>query len=190
MSRILLTSKGLNSYAGCRIILDRIKHEIIENSTIFIVSHMLDCINKMVVDNCIEYMGFKLENIYLLSDGIPDIVPDFIYVGEGNVFDLLKYMRDSGCVPYIQKVMKNDRTIYIGSSAGAMVSGIDIELGLDFDTNDVKMRDFTALHLFDGTIIPHYEPDNLKMYLRNSNESIIAKYNMILSVAEDEIIEL
>lgn len=59
------------------------------------------------------------------------------------------------------------------SSAGAIIAGTDIMLARDFDSNFVGMIDCTALGLFDGTIIPHYEPENLQMYIQNTEEHIL-----------------
>ena len=78
--------------------------------------------------------------------------------------------------------MKGGAVTYIGSSAGAMLAGADIMLAGDFDINFVGMTDFTALNLFDGTIIPHYEPEYLENYIRNTEAHVINRYSKILSV--------
>ena len=78
--------------------------------------------------------------------------------------------------------------IYIGSSAGAMIAGSDVMLAADFDPNYTGMIDVTALGLFKGTIISHYEPDQLKMYLDCTEEHILRRYDKIYSVGNDEAV--
>ena len=84
--------------------------------------------------------------------------------------------------------MKNENSTYIGSSAGAIIAGTDIMLARDFDSNFVGMIDFTALELFDGTIIPHYEPENLQMYIQNTERHILNRYSKVLSVSNDDVV--
>ena len=84
--------------------------------------------------------------------------------------------------------MKNENSTYIGSSAGAIIAGTDIMLARDFDSNSVGMIDFTALELFDGTIIPHYEPENLQMYIQNTERHILNRYSKVLSVSNDDVV--
>lgn len=50
------------------------------------------------------------------------------------------------------------------------------------------MIDFTALELFDGTIIPHYEPENLQMYIQNTERHILNRYSKVLSVSNDDVV--
>ena len=50
------------------------------------------------------------------------------------------------------------------------------------------MSDFTALNLFDGTIIPHYEPEYLENYIRNTEAHVINRYSKILSVSNEDVL--
>lgn len=61
-------------------------------------------------------------------------------------------------------------------------------LARDFDSNFVGMIDFTALELFDGTIIPHYEPENLQMCIQNTERHILNRYSKVLSVSNDDVV--
>ena len=44
-------------------------------------------------------------------------------------------------------MLENNAT-YIGSSAGAMIAGIDVRLALDFDRDTEDLDDYRALSLF------------------------------------------
>ncbi len=189
MGRLLLNSRGLNTRLGCQQILECIRDEKLEEKRMFIVSYTPYGVDDLIVSNCIEILGFKKENLYLSANGIPeDVIPDYIFVTEGNTFEVLKYMRDNELVDYIRSLMKGGAVTYIGSSAGAMLAGTDIMLAGDFDRNFVGMTDFTALNLFDGTIIPHYEPEYLENYIKNTEEHLINQYSKILSVSDEDVL--
>lgn len=189
MGRLLLNSRGLNTKTGCKQICERISDDKIFKKSMFIVSYTPYGVDDVIVNNAVEIMGFQKENLYLSVNGIPKgIIPDYVYVTEGNTFEILKYMRDAFLIDYIKVLMKNEHVTYIGSSAGAIIAGVDIMLARDFDSNYVGMIDFTALGLFDGTIIPHYELENLHMYIQNTEKHILNRYTRILSVSNDEVV--
>ena len=52
------------------------------------------------------------------------------------------------------------------------------------------MTDFKALNLFDGTIIPHYEEENLEMYKSNTEEEILNSYENIHCVSNENVLVL
>lgn len=191
MGRLVLNSRGLNTKIGCRQICERISDDEIYKKSMFIVSYTPYGVDDIIINNAVEIMGFQKENLYLSVNGVPKgIIPDYVYVTEGNTFEVLQYMRDNLLIDYIKVLMKNERSTYIGSSAGAIIAGTDIMFASDFDSNFVGMIDFTALGLFDGTIIPHYEPENLQMYIQNTEKHILNRYSKILSVSNDEVIVL
>ena len=159
MGRLVLNSRGLNTKIGCKQISKKISDDDIFKKSMFIISYPPYGVDDIIVNNAVKIMGFQKENLYLSADGVPKgIITDYVYVTEGNTFEVLKYMRDNLFIDYIKVLMKNENSTYIGSSAGAIIAGTDIMLARDFDSNFVGMIDFTALELFDGTIIPHYEP--------------------------------
>ena len=133
-------------------------------------------------------LGFLEEHIFLASGQInlKKMRPDYIYVTEGNVYQVLDYMRKNGLLKFIQQQMKRTDCTYIGSSAGAMIAGTDIYLAEDFDENIVGLTDLKALGLFDGSVIPHYSGQNLKCYIKNSNQEDIRRYSELYSVDDNE----
>lgn len=146
MSRLFLNSMGLNTKDGAK----QIKHSMevqgvtnLSDQKIFVVLYTPYGVDDFIVKNCIEILGFQPQNIFLSKDGIPEADINYVYVTEGNVFQVLNYMKENELVDYIQKLILNKgQTDYIGSSAGAMIAGKDIYFGLDFDKNNVGMTDF------------------------------------------------
>ncbi len=80
---------------------------------------------------------------------------DVVYVCGGNTFYLLDQARKNDFGPVI-KQFANNVGVYVGVSAGSILVGPSVETALPFDTNDVKMKDFTGLGLTDVIVYPHY----------------------------------
>ena len=102
-------------------------------------------------------LGFSKENIYEFKIGQKEInINDFdvIYMMGGNTFYLMDMIRKYNFDTVIKKAMDNG-IIYIGSSAGSIILGNSVEYALQFDENNVDLKDFSGLRIIDGIIIPH-----------------------------------
>ena len=114
---ILLGKAGRES-----LISKKISDDDISKKSMFIVSYPPYGVDDIIVNNAVKIMGFQKENLYLSAEGVPKgIIPDYVYVTEGNIFEVLKYMRDNLFIDYIKVLMKNENSTYIGSSAGAII---------------------------------------------------------------------
>ncbi|WP_409967515.1 Type 1 glutamine amidotransferase-like domain-containing protein [Bengtsoniella intestinalis] len=195
---LILTSQGLNTQEGAALIAKELDGEDLSSKSILLVL-LNRCpphsIQKVVVQAC-ENMGFQRGNIFYSDDlALPETV-DYIYVTEGNTFSILHHLRrerstpkSKALIPYIRRNVANGAT-YIGASAGAMLAGVDIALALEFDKNCYTMTDFTALGLFQGSVIPHYTEEELGFFIANSTEEELAGYEQLYSVANDEVLRL
>lgn len=192
MSTLILNSHGLNTNKGTAQIKAALKEQGIdsfEDKTIFAVLYPEDELEDDVIDNLTTELGFKPGNIYLSKDGWPDgNRPDIVYVTEGNTFDIRNHIFDSSIATNIYLACKTDpESIYIGSSAGAMIAGTDVFLAKDFDSVSVSYIDSYSLKLFDGTIIPHCTEEGLANYLSMKEAHVLARYNNIYSVSDEEV---
>ncbi|MFA5827771.1 MAG: Type 1 glutamine amidotransferase-like domain-containing protein [Candidatus Shapirobacteria bacterium] len=94
-----------------------------------------------------------------------------IFVGGGNTFYLLHWIRQSGVDKYLSQLLE-DR-YYIGASAGSVLAGPDIAIsGWDpsWDTNDVKLQDTTGLNLVPFAVSPHYTEKHKEILAIKSRE--------------------
>lgn len=191
MSKLILTSYGLTSKVGRELISKEFKKdENLENKKIFLFHEPYFSIADILVDVCAE-IGFKRKNIFLVGgkDSISHArTADYIYITEGNTFEVLALLREYGLEEPIKEAVENGAT-YIGASAGAMLAGVDIEEASYMDRNHILLKNFKALGLFDGIILPHYEPEEKERYIANS-PGITEKYNAIYSVSNDGIMVL
>ena len=190
-NKLLLTSYGLTTGIGRKLIGNVLKTFELSNKRIFLFQEPHYSIEKMLVAACLD-LGFKKENIILSGQQKTqqDIINcDIYYCTEGNTFEVLSLLRERGLDSIIREGFKKDNKIYIGCSAGASIAGVSIEEMKYFDRNFVGMIDFTGLALFDGIIIPHYTKEELKSYIDNRPD-IEKKYNLILSVSNENCIVL
>lgn len=189
---LILSSQGIQTYVGSKLIqkaMDFLGKSLKEEKILLITYHT-DLKKKMVLEACKRF-GFSKENIILPEDlnDNPQISSriSYVYIGEGNVFEMLFYIQQKKMEPFIRKIIENGG-VYIGSSAGAMVAGDDIALGNEFEKNTTMLQNLKALGLFSGTIIPHYSYRNLKQFEKNMDATILQRYEKIYSVSDGEVL--
>lgn len=188
--KLIFTSHGLSTSVGRKLIGKEISRGTdLSSKKIFLFCEPYYSIEPIVVDACVK-MGFEKENIFLSSQCEIDMIltADYIYLTEGNTFQILSILRERGIDKVIKEAYKNG-AIFIGASAGAMIAGVSIEEAFSFDRNYVRLSDYNGLALFDGIVIPHYTKAEMKEYIKNS-PGIENRYKMLFSVANDKILVL
>lgn len=184
--RIILTSRGLNTQIGQKLIEKALKGSINLRDRILLITMAEYGINNMLRDACVK-IGFSEQNISIF-DGETELDIEqtfqFLYVSEGNTFEVLDMMKKQGLMEIVKKNF-DDGADYIGSSAGAMIAGYDVKLAHHFDRNFVQINDFSGLNLFDGTVIPHYTKQQFRRYCESISDEIKKKYNNIYSVSNE-----
>lgn len=182
--KLILTSQGLTTVIGRQLIAEELKGIELTDKKIFLFHEPHFSIERILREVCV-WMGFQAQNIFFAGDKISDeklANMDYIYVTEGNTFEVLELMQMRGVMDPIKTAVMNGAT-YIGASAGAVIAGTDIAPAADFDRNFVRLQNLEGLKLFDGTIIPHYTKEELERYIKNSDDEVISRYHVIYSVA-------
>ena len=191
MGKLIFTSRGLTSLEGPQIIGEELRKDgDLKEKRIFVFQEPYDDWSDIMVESCLK-IGFLRENVILSGEQISDKDvdgADYIYVTEGNTFKVLACLKKRNLVSTIREAVRRGTT-YIGSSAGAMIAGTDIKEAASFDEVPKGTQDFTGLQLFDGLIIPHYEPEHLEQYIQNS-PGIKERYKNFYSVDNDGILVL
>jgi peptidase E len=86
---------------------------------------------------------------------------NILLITGGNVCALLRNLRSSGLDQAILEFAQKEHYVLAGYSAGAMIMTPTIELAavdpLVHENKDVGLTDFSALHLVDFEILPHYD---------------------------------
>lgn len=191
---LILNSQGLNTDMGVRLIQKSLDFlgKSAEKEKMLLVSKDTAPRRQWIVDGCIR-LGISEENIISVEQlkGNKELAfsVSLVYVGEGNVFEVLNYIKKMQVEEEIRQIVFRGG-IYIGSSAGAMIAGDDILLGHDFDEDKISVSDPAGLRLFSGTILPHYSYKNLKQYEKYTDQKILQKYETIYSVNDGEVLML
>ncbi|RBQ27549.1 peptidase E [Arcobacter sp. CECT 9188] len=113
---------------------------------------------------------------------------NFIYISGGNTFFLLQELKRSGADKIIIEEI-NKGKLYIGESAGAMITSKNIEYAKDMDNikEATKLGNFEAFNLVDFYVVPHYT----NFPFIESVEKIIEIYSSKLNlkpISNDEVI--
>ena len=193
MGRIVLLSDGLNTSIGQNLIRRQLCRENLENKKIMLFYEPYYSIEDKLINACLK-LGFRKENIGTsMNETFTKKISeaDYIYVTEGNTFEILKVLREKKCMKAIKNAVEKG-AVYIGASAGALIAGKDIRLAADFDKNDVRLKEneMAGLELFDGTILPHCTKSDLRAYLKNKDLTEISRYSKIYSVANNKSLVL
>lgn len=95
-------------------------------------------------------------------------------VSGGNVFYLLEKAQESGFIPFIQDFVSKPDNIYIGSSAGAAITGPDIQpfSVLDSPSAAPHLRNTKGFCFTDLTLFVHWGSENFKKAYLQGMEAI------------------
>ncbi|QIB69233.1 type 1 glutamine amidotransferase-like domain-containing protein [Aminipila butyrica] len=105
---------------------------------------------------------------------------DLIYVTGGNTFFLLQELKRTGADQIIVEEV-NGGKLYIGESAGAMVTAANIEYAKSMDSakKAPNLIDFDALGLVDFYTVPHYTNSPFKKI----TQKIVDNYSSTLNLS-------
>jgi dipeptidase E len=114
-------------------------------------------------------LGFKITEVDIKNENENSLSKkmdsfDIVFVEGGNAFYLLKHVRDSGFDSAIKRFLDRGG-IYVGSSAGSMIAGLNIESAgwKHLDKNIVNLKDLTAMKLVPFVISVHVDDKNIDL---------------------------
>lgn len=124
---------------------------------------------------------------------------DIIWFAGGVPGYLMYWIRRCEIDKNIKNIL-NRGTIFVGSSAGAMITGQSLEISeFGFEDNEIGAKDIKPLGLVDFDMYPHYDEKDYdqiksqytgkKLYLLKNGEQIIVDGDKIIVQGEERIIE-
>lgn len=129
-------------------------------------------------------LGFIVTNFNLKGkneDKVRNAVAntDIVFVSGGNAFYLLKYVRKSG-FDRVVKDLINKNLIYIGSSAGSVILGPNIEpmKYLDDSSYITKSTENKGLGIIEYVILPHFDNKKYDSYYKKLIKEYKDKYDL------------
>lgn len=124
---------------------------------------------------------------------------DAIYLSGGNTYYFLHSIKKHNFIPILKDYVSNGGVL-IGYSAGSLIMCPDIEIcsidyDLDGDSNDIGLKDLSAINLVNFYIYPHYDKNEiitkrLKKYSQKIKNTIYAYNDGDGIVVEDNDIKL
>lgn len=143
--------------------------------------------------NNLKNMKFDIIDIDVSKESKEALIDKFnnidaIFVAGGNSFYLLQQLKLKDVLQELINFANSK--IYIGSSAGACIAcpSIDYVEKLDDKLEAPLLKDYTAMNLIDGYILPHYKSD---IEYTNLIDEVIEEYsnlNFITLTNEQAII--
>jgi dipeptidase E len=111
-------------------------------------------------------LGFNITDVDIKTSSLTNAMNSFdiVFVEGGNAFYLLKHVRDSGFDFAIKRFLDRGG-IYVGSSAGSMIAGLNIESAewKHLDKNIVNLKNLTAMKLVPFVISAHLDDKNIDL---------------------------
>ena len=148
----------------------------------------------------LEKLGITVDTLEISALEITEISKrikenDFIYVTGGNTFFLLSELKRTGADKVIIEEINNGK-LYIGESAGAMITSKNIEYVKLMDNAEKapNLKNFDALGLIEFYIVPHYKnfpfqkisqkiidtySDDLELQPISNNEAVLVEDDKI-----------
>lgn len=192
MRSLFLTSFGIHAPLGYGLVEKYLKEEKLEKKKILLITLPEYEIDLKLIKACVN-MGFQEQFVTVFQEEkrqeIEEVCFDYIYVSEGNTFEILEYIRQNQLVSLIRKNIKNGAD-YIGASAGAHIAGMDIEAAIPFDRNRLAVTDFEGLGLFNGVAIPHYDASDVRRFLSYKTARDSGKYQVVYTIGNEEILKI
>ena len=193
MKLILSSSDFINEHSK-QVILNNIDKELSDNKVLFIPNEKATKENiksdkyyaRLYID------GFtKKDNIYIFDetevDKFRNLNIDLIYISGGNTFATLDKIRKCGFDKDIINYINNGVT-YIGGSCGAHIVTKNIKHLEKLDSNYLNIKDYDALGIFDGIIIPHFSEEEYNPKLRRKiyDELLIENKYKVYTLTNDD----
>lgn len=196
MKRILLTSNGLST-KKIKLAFKEQFIEPIENISVLFIPTASRTEDEMMYvkksyDELIE-SGVKKENIIWFDIDAVNKTSEYfesvdcIFVCGGNTYYLLSKLKEFGLDNKIIRAIEKG-TVYVGVSAGSVVTSPTIDHICFLDENDTGLINFHALELIDKYVVPHFEKSFNNQLISNkpfvciTDESAILYENNMVTI--------
>ena len=154
---------------------------------LFIPTANVDEETKFLVDEAKEVfknLGMEVEDLEISKLDEKTIKnkvekANYLYIGGGNTFYLLQELKRKNLIDFIKNRV-NSGMVYIGESAGAIITSKDIEYNdlMDDKTIAKDLKEYSGLNLVDFYIVPHLN----EFPFEESSKQTVEKYKDKLNI--------
>ena len=141
----------------------------------------------------LKNLGFQIEGVDLkvtqrqeLKDALSKA--DIIFVAGGNASYLLEKAQQSGFLGIAGDLIRSG-TICIGSSAGSLLAGPNIEIDKIYDDGEFgkELASYAGLGLVDFVVLPHANREKYRPYIDRVKAEYGQKYSL-LELDDDQVL--
>ncbi len=163
--KLLLTSNGFTNGFISKRLFDLVGKKLENTSLVFIptASNVETGDKDWFIDDLINIKKQNFKSIAIVDiSAVPENIwrpqieeADILFFEGGNTYHLMKWINKSGLIKIIPELLKTK--VYVGSSAGSMITGPDLNLRLSkvIYGEDVEKETMTGLGLVDFYFLPH-----------------------------------
>lgn len=134
--------------------------------------------------NKLTSMGFKVVNVDLKNKKKEELEHilgniDIIFVAGGNTSYLLDQAQQSGFIEVVRDLVRKGK-IYIGSSAGSLLAGPNIEVDKIYDDGEFNkvLNSYEGLGFVPFVVLPHADNPKYAPYLARISKEFGSKYQL------------
>lgn len=140
--------------------------------------------------------GFKVKEFDIagrnkdqLREELKDV--EIVLVDGGETYYLLDQVRKSGFDEVVKELVARD-VVYIGSSAGSIIIGPDIDIARRYDNPDLApdLSNFKGLSLIDLVIVPHCNSKMVKGFLELTIKDFKDKPHKLLLLNDNQFLKV
>lgn len=164
--KLLLTSGGITNPSIAKALFELVGKKPEETSLVFIptAANVEEGDKGWFIDDLINLKNQNFKSIDIADiSAVPEEIwrpkfeeADVIFFEGGNTYHLMEWINKSGLVELLPELLKNK--VYVGLSAGSMVTGPDLALKVSqivYEEDLDKFGDMAGLHFVDFYIFPH-----------------------------------
>jgi dipeptidase E len=163
--KLLLTSNGFSNQAIADALFDLVGKKAEDISLVFIptASNIESGDKEWLIDDLINIKNQNFKSVAITDiSAVPENIwrpqleeADILFFEGGNTYHLMKWVNDSGLANLLPEMLKTK--VYVGLSAGSMITGPDLNIGLSKSIYGEKAREESVVGLgfTDFYFLPH-----------------------------------
>jgi len=112
---------------------------------------------------------------------------DVLFFEGGNTYHLMRWLNKSGLTQLLPKLLEDK--VYVGVSAGSMVTNPDLNLKLSqhlYDEDGLETEELNGLNFVDFYFLPHLNSKWFKKFTKENLEKVAKKISRTIYALDDD----
>jgi len=195
--RLLLTSSGLTNDSIANALFDLVGKKPEDTTVVFIptASNVESGDKDWLITDLMNlkkqnFKSIEITDISAVDENIwvPSLKrADVLFFEGGNTYHLMRWLNKSGLARLLPELLKDK--VYVGVSAGSMVTNPDLALKLSqviYDEDMVETEELSGLHFVDFYFLPHLNSAWFKKMRRENIERVGREISRPIYALDDD----